>query len=79
VYNIKLNPNKILARLKTLLVAKGYSQVYGVFFSPVAKIAFSPNTYFAGYKSSQPLTLARYQECVPPREGALTLHLCPLF
>jgi len=40
--NVKLNPDGSLARLKAQLVAKGYSQVYGIdyqdIFSSVAKL-----------------------------------------
>ena len=42
VYTIKLNPNGSLARLKVCLVAKGFSQVYGLdyvdTFSPIVKM-----------------------------------------
>ena len=45
VYNVKLNLDRSLARLKAWLAAKEYSQVYGVdyqnMFSPIAKIGTS--------------------------------------
>jgi len=44
IYTVKLNPNRSLARLKTILVVKGYSQVYGLdyvdTFSSLAKMTY---------------------------------------
>ena len=44
VYNVKLNPDGSLTRLKDYLVARGYSQMYDIdyqeIFSPVAKLTF---------------------------------------
>ena len=67
VYTLKYRPDGLVVRYKGKLVAKGYTQTYGVdyfeTFSPVARLN-SIRILFSVINMEWPLFQLEYQECL---------------